>query len=78
MSNLCKGGPENSTHDVSPSGWMEGDQFFRWFEKVFVPYVVKLDGYKILFFDGHASHISIKLIDLARDKKIILFIGRLW
>jgi hypothetical protein len=32
--------------------------------------VEKLEGHKLLFLDGHASHISIPVIELAIEKKI--------
>ena len=67
------GGPKGCTYDSNESGWMEAKNFYNWFNEVFVPRVEKLDGFKILFLDGHSSHISLELIDKAREKKIILF-----
>lgn len=52
------GGPKDTTTE---SGWMEGSNFLKWFSYVFVPYVEHLDGHKILFLDGHSSHISLSL-----------------
>ena len=68
----CLGGPDGTTYDTSESGWMEGAQFKRWFEKVFISHCQKLEGHKILFLDGHASHITIELIELAKVNNIIL------
>ena len=65
------GGPEGATYDCNASGWMESNNFYKWFSEVFVPYV--LDGHKLLFLDGHGSHISLELIDKAREQNIILF-----
>ena len=73
MSNWCINGPKNATYDMSDSGWMEGAQFSRWFKLVFLEHTKKLEGHKLLFLDGHASHITNELISLARDNKVILF-----
>ncbi len=74
MSSWFNGAPVNATFDVSESGWMESEQFYNWFSKVFVSHCNKMDDeYKLLFLDGHASHISLKLIECAKQNKIILF-----
>lgn len=60
---------------VSDSGWMESGNFVQWFEKMFLP-ATKHVAKKlpvILFFDGHHSHLSIKLIELARAHNVHLF-----
>jgi hypothetical protein len=49
---------------------MDQAVFFDWFSTLFVPRVEKLEGHKLLFLDGHASHISIPVIELAIEKKI--------
>ena len=38
---MC-GGPAGCMYSVSDSGWMEGDNFYSWFEKVFIPSVKHL------------------------------------
>ncbi len=48
-------------------------QFVRWFKLVFLKHCEKLDGFKILFLDGHGSHISLELVRLAMENNIILF-----
>ena len=73
MSAHCLNGPKDATYDVSESGWMEGAQFVRWFKLVFLKHCEKLDGFKILFLDGHGSHISLELVRLAMENNIILF-----
>ena len=72
--NWCLNGPKDAGYDCSPSGWMEGKQFLNWFRSIFLKHCAKLpkDEYKILIFDGHHSHISLELIDLARANKIVL------
>ncbi len=49
---------------------MDQTVFFDWFSTLFVPRVEKLEGHKLLFLDGHASHISIPVIELAVEKSI--------
>ena len=62
-----QGGPAGSLYSVSDSGWMESANFNQWFEKMFIPAVKHLTGNAsvVLFFDGHHSHISLELIELA-------------
>ena len=65
-------GPDDAVHAKSESGWIESELFMVWIKKVFLQYC----GSQLpvlLFVDGHASHITIDAIDLARDNSIILF-----
>ena len=52
---------------------MEGKQFARWLKLVFLKNVSHLDWSKILFLDGHSSHITSDLIQIARENQVILF-----
>jgi len=67
-------GPAGTLYAVSESGWMERPHFLQWFKKLFLPSVSnKLEtGPVILVLDGHASHINLELIELAREKGVIL------
>jgi hypothetical protein len=56
--NWTQGGNEDFTFGTTPSRWMEADHFSEWFKKTFVPYANTLEGKKILFLDGHHSHVS--------------------
>ena len=60
-----KGGPDGTMFSVSESGWMEKANFLSWFTKLFVPAVKALlqTGPVVLFFDGHHSHLSLKLLE---------------
>ena len=62
-------------YGVSESGWMEGSNFLSWFNKLFVPAVSHLlkTGPVVLFVDGHHSHITLDLIQSARDKGVHLY-----
>ena len=73
-SRWMQGGPAGSMYSVSDSGWMESANFIQWFEKMFLAAVKHLTETApvILFFDGHHSHLSIKLIELARNNNVHL------
>ena len=57
----------------SPSGWMETPLFTEWFKSVFLPQVTHISEPKLLLMDGHVSHISFEVIDLARSNNVHLF-----
>jgi hypothetical protein len=63
-------GPEGCAYNVSESGWMESEQFLEWFNTVFVMHCNKIDGPKLLIMDNHGSHISLDIIDKAREHNI--------
>ena len=74
LSGCMQGGPDGSHYTVSDSGWMEAAYFLQWFKKMFVPAVKNLTTKApvVLIFDGHHSHISIELIELAQRNRIHL------
>lgn len=64
---------------ATKNGWMEEPTFFMWFSKMFIPHVEKTrtelgmeEKFAILFFDGHSSHISLRIVKLAIDNNIKL------
>ena len=65
-------GPAGCRYNCSESGWMESVHFIEWFEKIFIDYVKEIEGAKLLIFDGHSSHISIELIELAKANNVHL------
>ena len=56
----------------STNGYMDEELFFNWFSRLFVPRTNHL-GKRILFIDGHGSHISVRIIDFAGANNVILF-----
>jgi len=64
---------------VSKNGWMEEPVFYNWFENAFVPFVIKkrkdlgTNSNTLLLYDGHCSHISMRIIGLAMKNNITLF-----
>ena len=65
-----------SKYSMSKSGWSNGEIFKQFLEDHFIPFLPqrKPDEYALLLYDGHASHISMPLIDLAKEHRIILFV----
>ena len=70
-----EGGPAGACYGVSQSGWMEELNYLKWFEVQFYPAVKHLlaTGPVVLFFDGHFSHMGIRLIQKACSLGIHLF-----
>lgn len=66
-------------YSATRNGWMEEATFHQWFTKMFVPHVQAvresngwIDKPAILFFDGHASHISLRIVEYALQHQIRL------
>ena len=56
----------------SKSGWVDSELFLSWMHKVFLEFAVPQRPV-MLFVDGHKSHLSLELINLACKKNVILF-----
>ena len=67
-----KDGPPDCLYAKSPNGYMDGELFQKWFTSVFLPCTAHLRP-ALLILDGHTSHLTIDLIDLARQNNVILF-----
>ncbi len=65
-------GPFGALYGKSPNGYMDGTLFKFWLEKQFIPNTAHL-GRRILIIDGHGSHITLDVIDVARNADIILY-----
>ena len=52
--------------------WLDGRTYSCKLVQIFIKYCAKLTAVKVLFFDGHASHISIEIINSAIDNDIEL------
>ena len=65
-------GPTNALYAKSPNGYMDLELFSEWFQKIFIAHTSHL-GKRLLFIDGHGSHISVDLINAAIDNNIILY-----
>lgn len=65
-----KNGPEGTRYNRSASGWFDGDCFTDWLETLAVPYLEKKDGKKVLVGDNLSSHLSLKAVQLCKEKNI--------
>lgn len=71
----CTGGPPGTKYAVTQSGWMEDYVFENWLQDSFVPYKIQEVGNEqpvVLFIDGHASHLTYKIVACAKEYNIIL------
>lgn len=71
-SNYSSTGPDKCLYAKSDSGYMDGELFLEWFKKIFLPETAHLRP-AMLIMDGHTSHLTIELIDLARENNVILY-----
>jgi len=67
-------------YSVSKNGWKEEPLFYNWFQSTFVPHIQKLRSQDpescsqvtVLLYDGHCSHMSLRIVDEAMENNIIL------
>ncbi|KAJ8024963.1 Tigger transposable element-derived protein 2 [Holothuria leucospilota] len=73
---LMNGSIPGAKYTMSDSGWSNGAIFKLFLEEHFIPLLPQRqkDEHALLMYDGHASHISLPLIELAKEHKIILFV----
>ena len=76
LANNTQGGPPGTRYSMSDSGWMETANFHEWFLKMFLSAVADMlkTGPVILFLDGHKSHDTLALVELAKQHGVILFV----
>lgn len=54
---------------VSKNGWMDSDLFYSWFQRFIAHFTQRP---LLLIYDGHSSHVTYKVVKLARDEQISL------
>ena len=68
-----QGGPENTLYAKSPNGhpngYMDLELYCLWFELIFLKYASS-ERPLLLIQDGHKSHITIELIDKAKENDV--------
>lgn len=66
--------PKGWAIGASDSGWMNSELFCEWFMNPFAPFEKAEHGDEpvIVFFDGHASHLSLPVSQFAKENKIHL------
>ena len=65
-------GPDDALYAKSDSGWIDSELFLSWMNKAFLKHCGSQRPV-LLFVDGHASHITLDVIDVAKENDVILF-----
>ncbi|CAB3244885.1 unnamed protein product [Arctia plantaginis] len=60
-----------TAYAASPNGWMETEIFTNYFEKVLIP-ALGPERPVLVIYDGHSTHVSLKLVELALAKEITI------
>ncbi|CAF4151860.1 unnamed protein product, partial [Rotaria sordida] len=69
---IPKNGFPGTRYNCTKSGWVDEPVFFHWFVNQFIPNVSKVKRPIILFFDGHQTHISARIVKAAMENQIEL------
>lgn len=72
-STWCEGGPKGARYFTTAIGWFDGVAFEEWFFSLVLPSLQKKSGVTVLLGDNLSSHISPKLLKLAKKMKSSLF-----
>ena len=65
MANSTRGGPVGTRYAVSENGWMTKVAYINWFGSTFIPSLPSDHPPVLLIVDGHSSHISYEVRQLA-------------
>lgn len=60
----------DTSYFVSEKGWMTEEVFYSWFTNCFIPNVTEFPA--LLIYDGHLSHIGLKLIEKAVEMNVTI------
>lgn len=60
-----------TAYAASPKGWMDSDIFHNYFLKTLLPALGDVRPV-LLIYDGHSTHVNVKLIELARENQITI------
>ena len=53
--------------------YMDGELFYGFINKLFIPHTIHIPGPKLLILDGHESHLKIDIINLCRENNVHLY-----
>ena len=65
MANSTRGGPVGTRYAVSENGWMTKVAYIDWFGSTFIPSLPSDHPPVLLIVDGHSSHVSYEVRQLA-------------
>ena len=71
MHAYTNGGPLGTRFTVSKNGWMDTNGFVEWMKKIFIPSLPD-ERPVILIIDGHLSHVSYEVRQLARENNVTM------
>lgn len=73
---LLEGKSPGTDGVMTPSGWSNGEVFKQYLQNHFIKYCQgrSEEDTVLLLYDGHRSHVSVDLIEWARDHNIVLFV----
>ncbi|XP_052276674.1 uncharacterized protein LOC127875923 [Dreissena polymorpha] len=75
---LLKNAAVGANYAMSDSGWVNGEVLMKYLEEHFLKFVQRGSGDIsqpiLLIYDGHASHVSIDIVNWAREHNVILFV----
>ena len=77
LDHLTEGATPGTDFDVNESGWSNTEIFEKYLKEHFTKYAHlpdKDDEFILVTYDGHASHVSLSLIEWAKEHNIILFL----
>ncbi|XP_041376339.1 uncharacterized protein LOC121388791 isoform X2 [Gigantopelta aegis] len=76
MPELMHGASPGADCEMSDTGWSNSDIFRHYLQDHFIKFIPQRqpDQHLLLLLDGHKSHVSLDLVEWAKEKKIILFI----
>ena len=66
------GGPDGALYGTSENGWMDTNLFTNWFKQGFLKWTKDLPRPLLLVFDGHISHISLEVVNIAMQNQVYL------
>ena len=71
--NYTVGGPDGALYGKQKTGFMDGELFVKWFTKIFIPHARPTADHSVLLLvDGHSSHCTPDVIQIARENNVIL------
>ena len=76
QSTWVRGGPIDTSYSVTRSGWMEDYVLEAWFKTRFVKWLDTNNVQRpvMLIFDGHGSHITYQMAQIAKEMEFVCFV----
>ncbi|KAK3100399.1 hypothetical protein FSP39_019286 [Pinctada imbricata] len=73
-SDLLDGTSPGASGEVSETGWSNALIFRKYLQQHFIKHIPRDDHHVLLLMDGHSTHVSVGLIEWAKENKIVFFI----